>query len=135
MTDFGTDLVTLPNENGIIDILPTLQYATGLDVLAQSLVRRQVCVRNSIIDSRNEGIDLRTYLKDGLTQQAPAQLPSVVRTELKRDQRVREAVVTGTYDTAKNELTLFEVITSADGPFTLTLTVSAVSVAAIVGSP
>ena len=76
--DFGTDLAVAPNEDGILDIQPTIQYATGPAVLIQSLICRQMCARGSIVDSPNEGIDLRTYVRAGLTQQNLANLPSIV---------------------------------------------------------
>ena len=128
--NYGTDLAVTPNADGILDINPMLQYASGLSVLVQSLICRQMCVRGSIIDAPNEGIDLRTYVRQGLTQEALGSLPSIVQKELQRDERVKSATVTGSYDTA-NTLTLNEVIETADGPFTLTLAVSAVTVTLI----
>lgn len=127
--NYGTDLSVTPNANGILDIQPTLQYATGINVLVQSLICRQMCVRGTVIDAPNDGIDLRTYIRVGLTQEKLADLPSVVQKELLRDQRVKAVVVTGSYDTEKNSLTLNEVITPVVGtPFTMTLAVSAVTV-------
>lgn len=127
--NYGTDLSVTPNADGILDIQPTLQYATGIDVLVQSLICRQMCVRGTVIDAPNDGIDLRTYIRQGLTQAALADLPSVVQKELQRDQRVKSATVTGSYNTATNSLTLNEKITPVTGsPFTLTLAVSAVTV-------
>lgn len=127
--NYGTDMSVTPNADGILDIQPTLQYATGINVLVQSLICRQMVVRGTVIDSPNDGIDLRTYLRVGLTQEKLADLPSVVQKELLRDQRVKAAVVTGEYDTTRNLLTLNEAITPVTGsPFTMTLAVSAVTV-------
>ncbi len=127
--NYGTDLSVTPNANGILDIQPTLQYATGINVLVQSLICRQMCVRGTVIDAPNEGMDLRTYIRQGLTQEKLADLPSVVQKELLRDQRVKAVTVSGNYNTAENSLTLNEVITPVTGsPFSLTLAVSAVTV-------
>lgn len=133
--NYGTDLAVTPNADGILDIQPTLQYATGLAVLVQSLICRQMCVRGSIIDSPNEGLDLRTYVRQGLTQQVLSSLPSVVQKELLRDERVLSAVVTGSYDTALYSLTLTEALQTTLGPFTLTLAVTSLTVALINQSP
>ena len=131
---FGTDLA-LTYANGTIDISPMLAYATGIQVLIQSLIARQSCVSGSIIDSPNEGIDLRTYIKSGLTQADLANIPSLVQKQIARDQRVQSVTVTGQYDTDTNIMTLTETIMTALGPFTLTVSVSALTVTAIVGSP
>jgi hypothetical protein len=134
-TFYGTDFAVAPNANGILDIQPTLQYVSGLQVLIQSLICRQMCVKGSISDAPNEGIDLRTFIRAGLTQQLLAQIPSIVEKELLRDQRVQSATVTGNYDPVQNVLTLNEVIQSTLGPFSLTLAVSALTVTLIDGSP
>ena len=139
IANYGTDMAVKPNADGIMDILPTLQYATGIDVLAQSLVCRQICVPNSVIDSPNETMDLRLLIKARLTQAALAGLPSQVQKLLARDQRVKGVSVTGSFDTVTQTLTLIEQITTATGAFTLTIaltpaTVSAV-VSGIIGSP
>lgn len=135
MTDFGTDLAVSPNADGVLDISPMLNYSSGLATLIQSLICRQMCVRGSIVGAPNEGIDLRTYLRTGLTQQQLAGLPAVVQKELQRDERVQKADVAGSYDTATNALTLTETITTAQGTFTLTLAVSAVTVTLLSQSP
>jgi hypothetical protein len=133
---YGTDLARYINADGVIDISPSLAQAGGTDVLIQSLVSRQMCVRGSIIDAPNEGIDLRTYLKNGMTQQDLANLPSLVQKELQRDERVLSVLVTGQYDTTTQTLTLIEKIVPVNGgPFTLTLAVTSLTVALINGSP
>lgn len=127
--NYGTDLSVTPNANGILDIQPTLQYATGINVLVQSLICRQMCVRGTVIDAPNEGIDLRSYLRSGLTQAQLSDLPAVVQKELQRDQRVKSVTVTGNFNTETNTLTMNETITPVTGsPFSLTLAVSSVTV-------
>jgi hypothetical protein len=133
--NFGTDLAVAPDANGILDISPMLTYATGIQVLIQSLMCRQMCVKGSIVGAPNEGIDVRTYVRQGLTQEVLGKLPSVLQKELQRDERVKTATVTGGYDTARNTLTLNEVFETTLGPFSLTLEVSAVTVTLLGSTP
>ena len=129
---YGTCMATVAM-GGAIDIAPGV-LATGLDVLAQSLVRRQMTPRGSALDAPNDGIDVRTLIKTGMTQTEVSQIPGTIRNELLRDQRVRSCTVTATFNQVTNTMTIVENIQSAVGPFTLTLLVSQVSVTAILNS-
>ena len=130
---YGTDLACLPNANGILDLTDTMTEASGIDVLAQSLVRRQLTAPGSDIASPNDGIDLRSFIKNGITQQELSVLTVQVQRELIKDQRVLPSTtVTGTFNPATNTLTMNEMIQTAAGPFSLTIAVSAVSVTVLV---
>jgi hypothetical protein len=118
---------------GSVDIVPGVQ-ASGIDVLAQSLVRRQFTPRGSAQDAPNDGIDVRTLIRAGMTQTEVSQIPGTLRNELLRDVRVKTCTVTATFDQTTNTMTIVESITSAAGPFTLTLSVSQVTVTAILNS-
>lgn len=126
---YGRDLFCAPNADGILDLTDTMQEVTGLDVLAQSLIRRHMTAKGSDISSPNDGIDVRQFIKNGLTQQELSVIAVTVQQEMVRDQRVLPSTtVVATYNTATNVMTLTETIQTAAGPFSLTLAVSSVSV-------
>jgi hypothetical protein len=132
---FGRDLACLPNSDGILDLTSDMQEATGNDVLIQSIVRRHLTIKGSDIASPNDGIDVRVYIKAGLTQTDISGIAAAVQQELVRDQRILPSTtVTASYNTETLVLTLNEVIQTASGPFSLTLAISQVTVDVIVGS-
>jgi len=116
-----------------IDIVPGV-LATGIAVLAQALIIRQVTPLGSALDAPNDGIDVRTLIKAGMTQAQVSQIPGTIRNQLLRDQRVKACTVDAVFDQVHGILTLTESISSAAGPFTLTLQVSQVTVTAILNS-
>lgn len=124
---WGSCLATLP-QGGVIDLTPDMQIATGRDVLAQSLIRRQTTPRGSVITSPNDCIDIRSYLSKGVTIAQLQALSSTIRSELLRDQRVNAVQVTITYDGATGKTTIQESIVSSYGPFLLTLLLTASTV-------
>lgn len=128
---FGTCLATLPNADGQIDFTPDFQMATGIDVLAQSLVRRQTTPRGSVITSPNDCIDIRSFLSKAISSQQTAALAQALRAELLRDQRVLGCAVTITFDTTTGVMTIVETIQSAAGPFTLTVSLTATTIGVI----
>lgn len=131
---FGTDLATIVNTSGDLDLDPSMFEASGRDVLAQSLARRQLTPLGSVIDSPNDCFDLRQWLSEGMTNAQIKQLASIITNELKKDQRVTDAVVGVTYTQATNTLTVIENITSGYGPFTLTLAISQVTVSILMSN-
>ena len=132
---YGRDLACLPNADGILDLTGDMQEATGPDVLIQSIVRRHLTVKGSDIASPNDGIDVRLYVKAGLTQTDISGIAAVVQQELIRDQRVLPSTtVTASFNTETLILTLTEVIQTANGPFSLTLAIGQVTVDIITGS-
>jgi hypothetical protein len=129
---YGSCLATLPNADGTLDLTPDMRMATGRDVLSQSLIRRQTTPRGSVLTSPNDCLDVRQLLSAGMTQSQLQALASSIRTELLRDQRVNGAQVTITVNTATGATTIQESITSSAGPFTLTLTLTAGAITAVV---
>ncbi len=131
---FGRDLASFAT-GGSVDLDPSMAEATGLDVLVQSLVRRHVTPTGSAILYPNDGVDVRSYIKAGMNVQDISQICGTVQTQLRRDQRVIDCSVTGTFDSATDTLTLTEkILANVVGPFTLTLAISQVSVLVIVSS-
>lgn len=129
---YGTCLATLPNAQGQLDLTPEMSLATGTDVLAQSLIRRQTTPRGGDVASPNDCLDLRGYLSKGVTQGQLGALSQAIRNELLKDQRVQSVSVGIALDTSTGIMTVTESIGAATGPFTLTLQLTAGSVAFIV---
>ena len=133
---FGSDIWVGISSSGAIDVDPTMRETSGVYVFAQSLVMRQSTGLGSLIGAPDECVDLRSYLSKGMTTEQLQSLRGVVRNQLLRDQRVSSAIVNGTFDFARSTLTLIEQITSGLGPFTLTLSVSQLTITALLnGQP
>lgn len=124
---FGSDLWLGIGSNGLLDIDVTMRETSGIQVLAQSLVMRQMTPTGSSIGNPDECIDVRSFLSYGMTQAQIQQIGAVVQQQLLRDQRVKSAIVKATWDTSTSQLTLVENVVSSAGPFTLTLSVSQVT--------
>ena len=125
---FGRDLMTVVDAHGNVDLTPGMLESTGRAVLAQSLVRRQTTPRGSVIDAPNDCFDVRDWLSDGFSDKRISQLRGTIRAELMKDARVLDVKVTVTYDTAAKKLTIREDVESSDGPFSLTLTVTSLTI-------
>jgi hypothetical protein len=121
---YGSCLATMPDANGNLDLTPDMQMATGRVVLAQSLIRRQTTPRGSVITSPNDCIDIRQLLSKEMTQTSLQALASLIKTELIKDQRVTSVSVQISVDALGNA-TITENIGTAQGPFSLTLGISA----------
>lgn len=132
MTDpaaiFGTDLWLGVNEDGALDIDATMRETSGIQVLAQSLAIRQLNNPGAAIAYPDECINIRSWLSRGMTQAQIQQLAAQVKGQLLRDQRVTGATVQASYNTATSTLTMVEYITTGAGRFTLTLSVSQLTV-------
>ena len=130
---FGQCLATLPNASGQIDLTPDMQVATGIDVLAQSLVRRQTTARGTCITSPNDCLDIRAMLlSKAVSQSQIGAIAQTIRSELLKDQRVLGVTVSIQLDTTTGVATVTETSRSSAGPFTLTLALTNSSVAAII---
>ena len=120
-----------PNKNAgnsILDADPSMRTTTGRALLVQSLLCRQTTPRGSVIDCPNDCLDIRSYVQAGMTPAQIMQRGGTIGSELRKDQRVLTAIVTGTYSFQTATLTLTEAIQSSYGPFTMVLGVSSVTV-------
>ena len=137
---FGTDLQSLPNPaaNGQIDLDPGMLEGNGRTLLAQRLVRRQTTPTGSVIDCPNDCIDVRGWLSQGWTQQQMQAAAGQLQAELLKEQGVTAVTVNftlagnpggaaGTYS-----LQIVEQFTSGYGPFSLTLTITNLTLAVLV---
>lgn len=129
---YGTDLWLRILPGGVLDVDPTMREISGLQVLAQSLVIRQLNNPGAILGYPDECINIANWLNKGFTQAQIHQLGGSVSAQLKRDQRVRSANVQATFQQFSQPrggvLTLLENIVSSAGPFSLTLGISQVTI-------
>lgn len=128
MPDYGLDLKTVVDANGNVDLTDTMLESTGRAVLIEALVRRQTTPRGSVIDAPNSCFDVRDWLNDGMTGTQIQALQGLIVNELKKDQRVLQVSALVTFNAATRTLTVVETVLSSDGPFSLTLNVSDVTV-------
>lgn len=130
---YGTDLWIGPNAQGVLDIDSSGRSVSGIGVLSQSVVMRQTTPTGSLLGAPNDCFDLRSWISAGFTQGQIQQLSAYIQTQLLRDQRILAVDVSATYSFETAVLTVVEKIQSSNGPFTLTLSVSQVSVSMLVG--
>lgn len=127
MTDFGRDLRTVVDANGNVDITPGMLESTGRAVLAERLVRRQTTPLGSVQGAPNDCFDIRDWMSKEFDPKTISQLRGTIRQELLKDVGCLEVEVTMTYDQAVKKLTIREQVTSSDGPFLLTIAVTALT--------
>lgn len=120
-TDYGSDVHT----PGGLDLDPWFTVVAGPDAVGEACARRLVTARGSLIDDPEYGYDLRAHLNDHAPNAVA--IEAAVVDQLVRDERVRRASATVTFNTATSTLAVVAVVILAEGPFRLTLDVSAVS--------
>jgi phage baseplate assembly protein W len=126
--DFGIDLATVWTANGP-DLDSGFTEARGINVLAQSLVRRLSTPHGSVAGCPNDCLDVRTLLGSGVSNADAQAIQAAVQNEIQRDARVMPAsTVRASYNTATRKLSLVLRIVTAAGPFTMTLAVDSVTV-------
>jgi hypothetical protein len=101
----------------------------GLQVLAQALMCRLTTPRGSVAGCPNDCMDIRDFLGAGISQADAQTIQSSILAEINRDARVMpQSTVRVQYNTADKSLTISLRVVCAQGPFTMTLAVSKVSV-------
>lgn len=124
---WGSDLWIGPNADGVLDLDPSGRVVTGLPVLIQSVIMRQMTPTGSLIGAPDECFDLRSFVSTGMTATQIQSLQSFITSQLLRDQRVTSAQVQANFNFGTSTLIVTEVIGSSLGPFTLTLSVGQAS--------
>jgi hypothetical protein len=125
---FGVDFWIGPNASGQMDFDTTMRTVTGRDLLSQSLLCRQTTPTGSVIDNPQDCFDVRDWVSEGMTQAQLAALSQTITNELLKDQRVLDVQVKVAFNFATSRLDITEAFQSSYGPFTLTLSVSNVTV-------
>jgi hypothetical protein len=136
---FGSDLACLFTGTGVGDLTPTMQEVTGPPVVAQRLLCRLTTPRGSVLDSPNDCIDIRGYVRASVTPAEVQAMQSQILGEIQKEQCLQTATVSvGEFllVEAQLQVTITISVTTAKGPFTLTLLTSAVTVTALLnGAP
>ena len=112
--------------SGVLDIQDTAIEASGYLAFAQSLARRLITKRGTLIDDPNYGIDVRDWLNLETTPKNARLLSAQAASELRKDDRVVSATVTVTYGVGTMSLRC--VVRGTELPVVFTLNVSDVTV-------
>ena len=119
--DYGTDL-SCTN-----DLTPLMTEVSGIQTLSEALYRRFITPRGANIYDPNYGYDLQTLLNDDLSPVNLGPYTTSIQNECLKDQRVQNA--TAVLQLLSNGVLIVTItITSGLGPFTLVLSVTALSV-------
>lgn len=121
--DYGLDL------SCTTDLDPMLRTVSGPDMMAQVCVRRLYCRRGNLLsDPNDDTIDARDLLSDGMTPKDLSRIQGIVTNVLLADERIFSVTVQATFNQLTRALILAISGVGALGPFTLTLSVSALTV-------
>lgn len=119
---WGTDLAC------VTDITPDAAEVDPMTprAIGESLARRFISPRNSVLDDESYGLDLRARLNAGQTQSALTALRSQIRVECLKDDRVSDADVTVMFP-ARSQMAVAIAVTphASDDEFSLTFFVTA----------
>ena len=102
------------------------RMVSGNRAVAEAIARRLQTPRGGLIDDPNYGYDLTAFLDADITAPVLASIQSQVNAECVKDQRVTSATSTVTL-TVAGLLIVTIALTTAFGPFSLVLSVSAVA--------
>ncbi len=123
-TDYGTDI------SGATDLTPTLLNSSGIELLKEVAVRRQYTPLGSLLSAPAEiTCDLRQFISttQGLSSRDLGVIRSTATSAIKADPRFFSVVIDLDWQPATYTLTMRETIQSSEGPFQLTLAITAVT--------
>jgi len=119
---YGTDL------SCVTDITPDAAEVDPMTprAIGESLARRYISPRTSVLDDNAYGLDLRARLNTGQTQASLTGLRSQIRVEALKDDRVSDADVTLTFP-SRSAMSVVIAVTphASDDEFSLTFFVTA----------
>jgi hypothetical protein len=126
MTEFGRDI-------SCTDSMRVGRYSTGVRLVAEAAYRRLTTPRGMLLGGEEEadyGFDLSEVIGEVEPNVIAAALPGRISSELTKDERIEsvETVVTVTQDGPTTTLLVNLDGTTAEGPFSLQLSVSDVTV-------
>ncbi len=127
MTEYGLDL------SAVHDLDATLREVSETQLMLEAIARRITTPRGSAIDAPDDGIDVRDFLSASLSREYLASIQMIVRAEILKEERVLEAIVLVTFSQAAKALSIRIQGYGADGPFRLTIAVSAATIELLEG--
>lgn len=121
--DYGRDLSCTTGLD------PLLRDVTGNELMEQVCLRRLYARPGSTLSNPVDNtLDARDFLSQGITPSDLPRIQGLCAAALLGDQRIFSATVLGSFTPSTNVLTLNIAGNGAQGPFNLTLAVSAVTV-------
>lgn len=123
MTDYGTDIAMTADAT---DIDPAFGLVSGRRCLAEAVARRYQTPLGRLLDDPDYGFDLAGEIHDDLGPADVGRISSQAAAESDKDQRVVSTEAEATF--LRGVLTLAAVINDGQGPFSLVLGVSGVTV-------
>lgn len=122
MPTYGSDL------SCVSDLDPSMVEVSEDRAMLQSMARRVNTDRGAAIDAPDDGINVKAFLSASITPSRLASLQMLLRNEFLKDERVFEVDVDVAFSAASKALTIRAIGLGADGPFRLTIGVSAATV-------
>jgi phage baseplate assembly protein W len=108
----------------------------GRQMLAQALWRRWITTRGDLLDDPDYGTNLVDYINEDIDVGTVSKIVAAAVAEAMKDERVVKVKGTGRFDeTERGTLYLEFTIFDGDGPFTLTLAVTDVTVSLLTVNP
>jgi len=123
-TDFGTDVPTFVG--GGRD--PFFRVIRGPRVVAEAIVRRWTTPQGALFFDENFGRDVRDLLGQATSPRTLFALKNALVAQAEEDERVREVAVDVSLNIQTRRLFIRGEITTADGPFTLVVAITDLSV-------
>lgn len=126
MADLGVDVFA------VTDLDPAFRLVSGRQAHAQAIARRLMTARGDlerIGDDPDYGTDLRRFVGDDVGPRVVFEVQAAVEREALKDERTQASTAVATF--AGGALTVAVRLTDADGPFSLVLAVSDVTVSVL----
>ena len=117
----------------ITDLAMPSKLVTGFHVVAEAIARRWQTPRGGLIDDPNYGFDLTDYVGDDLSKADLSRIAASAKAEALKDERVQACDVVLTM--INGVMAVTAKVTTSAGPFTMVVSVSALSVSLLQVSP
>lgn len=119
---FGTDI------SCVDDIDPMFGLVSGETALAQAILRRLSTPRGGLLDDPDYGYDVRALLCDEVTSTRRIAAKAAIANEVEKDERVLMCSADLVFNHQASRLRIRLAVTTARGPFRLTLDADRVTV-------
>jgi len=120
---FGDDIDCGPD-----GLSPTFELVSGRRALVQAIMRRFQTPRDSLIDDPDYGIEVQAWVGRRSDTAQRWAWQKALEGEVLKEERVQSAKARLTFDTISQRLSFTLAVETAEGPFTLTVAVSELSV-------
>lgn len=127
---FGEDVSTFVMGQLVPGVSPQFSTIAGSRTVAENIARRLITERGTLPWDRAAGFNVRGYLNETITQRASSKIRSGVFQQVMLEERVRavRVAVTASGSLDSQTISIALVMTLAEGPFRLTVAISALTV-------